>query len=245
MAACGSSVRLVYFPSCTTPTTWTRVPFHILKYRPTAFAGEPSTLRANVWLTTPTRGALLSSCQVKALPASNGACAAEKNSGDIWYVMGEAATFEGLRSVVSSVKAEALELPQPANGGQFAIPTAVTPGIDCNDSIMRFCIAGTASSLYPAISKSVSTSVTPCGSKPKLLCSERTNPRTATIDEVTSRAQIAICKLSSASRKVMRCRSFVSELDFTISYGSVCSTCLTGTAPNSMPLANASNTATA
>src|SRR5215472_4591018 len=147
IAGCASSVRLVYFPSCTTPTTWMRVPFHILKYRPRALVDEPSTLRSNVWLTTATRGALLSSCQVKALPASNGACAAAKNSGDTSYFIDVAASLEGRRSEVSSAKIAVREAPQPANGGQFANPTAVTPGIDCIDSIMRFCIAGTASSL--------------------------------------------------------------------------------------------------
>src|SRR5690242_7456331 len=108
-----------------------------------AFAWEPKIFRANVSLTTATRGALLSSCQVKALPASIGAWAAAKNSGEIWYIMGEAATFTGLKSAVSSVKMEALEEPQPANGGQFANPTAVTPGIAWIASVKRFCIAGT------------------------------------------------------------------------------------------------------
>lgn len=59
--------------------------------------------------------------------------------------MAEAAILEGRRSEVSSVKAAARELPQPARGGQFASPTAATPGIERIDSIMRFCIAGTPS----------------------------------------------------------------------------------------------------
>ena len=42
------------------------------------------------------------------------------------------------------------------------------------------------------------------GSKPKLLCSERASPRTATIEEVTSTAQIAICTPSNRSRTVIR-----------------------------------------
>ena len=87
--------------------------------------------------------------------------------------------------------------------------------------------------------------MTPLGSKPKSLSSERTNPRTATIDEVTSKAQMAICRATNISRKVRRRPSFVTEPDFTISYGSVSSTCLTGTAPNSMPLTKASSAATA
>ncbi len=43
-----------------------------------------------------------------------------------------------------------------------------------------------------------------CSSKPKLPCSERTSPRTATIEEVTSTAQIAICTTSKRSRRVIR-----------------------------------------
>ena len=47
------------------------VPSSILKYLPSAPGTEPKTLRANNWLTTATRGAFLSSCQERALPASN------------------------------------------------------------------------------------------------------------------------------------------------------------------------------
>ena len=39
-----------------------------------------------------------------------------------------------------------------------------------------------------------------CGSKPKLSCKDRESPRTATIEEVTSTAQIAICTTSNRSR---------------------------------------------
>ena len=50
----------------------------------------------------------------------------------------------------------------------------------------------------------VLTSIAFRGSKPKLLCSERISPRTATIEEVTSTAQIAICTTSNRSRTVIR-----------------------------------------
>src|SRR5260370_927806 len=76
------------------------------------------------------------------------------------------------------------------------------------------------------------------GSKPKWLCSERARPRTATIEEVTSTAQIAICTASNRSRTVTR-RPLLIDPDLTISYGSVRSTCLTGTAPERNPLAKA------
>ena len=50
------------------------------------------------------------------------------------------------------------------------------------------------------IVRSVSTSRVLFGWKPKSRCCERIGPRTATIDEVTSTAQIAICTTSSESR---------------------------------------------
>src|SRR5262249_60726722 len=65
-----SSVRFTYFPSSTRPTPRTRVPSRSLKYRPTASGTEPSILLANSRLTTATRGAFVSSCHVKALPAN-------------------------------------------------------------------------------------------------------------------------------------------------------------------------------
>jgi hypothetical protein len=55
------------------------------------------------------------------------------------------------------------------------------------------------------------------GSKPKSLRSERTSPRTATIEEVTSTAQIAICTTSNTSRSVMRRPGMPFDPDFTIS----------------------------
>src|SRR5215510_12324477 len=78
---------------------------------------------------------------------------------------------------------------------------------------------------------SASISITFPGSKPKLPCNERISPRTATIEEVTSTAQMAICATISTSRTVMRLPTLVMVPDLTISYGFVCSTCLTGTAP--------------
>jgi hypothetical protein len=50
----------------------------------------------------------------------------------------------------------------------------------------------------------VSTNIALLGSKPKLLWSDRTSPRTATSDEVTSTAQIATCVTSNKSRTVIR-----------------------------------------
>ena len=47
LRACGSSVRLVYFPSSTIPTTCMRAPSRTLKYRPIASLTEPKILRAN------------------------------------------------------------------------------------------------------------------------------------------------------------------------------------------------------
>src|SRR5208337_2532895 len=105
IAGCGSSARFgVYFPSSTIPTTCVRVPSRLLKYRPMAFATEPKILRANSWLITATRGPFLSSCHVRSLPANKAVLAAWKYSGETLYITGLAAAFDGLRSVVSSVK---------------------------------------------------------------------------------------------------------------------------------------------
>ena len=52
--------------------------------------------------------------------------------------------------------------------------------------------------------RSVFTSIAFWGTKPKLLRNDRTIPRTATKDEVTSTAQMAIWPASSRSRKVRR-----------------------------------------
>src|SRR5215469_13575400 len=125
IAGCGSSVSFVYLPSSTTPTTCMRVPSRLLKYLPTAFVAEPKTLRANSRFTTATLGAFLSSCHERVLPANRAVSAASKNLGDIWYMMGEAAAFGGLRSDVSSVKTVVM-CQQLTNGGQFVNPTDVT-----------------------------------------------------------------------------------------------------------------------
>ena len=82
------------------------------------------------------------------------------------------------------------------------------------------------------------------GSKPKLLPSELRSPRTATIDDVTSTAQIAICTTSNMSRTVIRRRLDVLDPDLTISYGSVLSTWRTGARPKRSPLTNARTKAT-
>ena len=74
---------------------------------------------------------------------------------------------------------------------------------------------------------------------------ERSSPRTATSEEVTSTAQIAICTTSKMSRTEIRRPTTLVDPDFTTWYGSVRSTCLTGTAPNRNPLAKLSRTATA
>ena len=81
------------------------------------------------------------------------------------------------------------------------------------------------------------------GSKPKLPFSERASPRTATSEEVTSSAQIAICATSNRSRIVIRRPILPSDPDLMISYGSVRRTCFTGTAPNRNPLTRANSKA--
>ncbi len=69
---------------------------------------------------------------------------------------------------------------------------------------MRFCMTGDRVALVTCHAEIRLTSIALRGSKPKLLCSERASPRTATIEEVTSTAQIAICTTSSRSRSVIR-----------------------------------------
>jgi hypothetical protein len=74
------------------------------------------------------------------------------------------------------------------------------------------------------------------GSQPKLPCSERTSPRTATNEEGTSNAQIAISTTSNRSRSVIRRPVLPVDSDLTTSYGLVRRTCLTGTTPKRKPL---------
>src|SRR5260370_13882996 len=196
-----------------------RAPSSILKYLPNAFAGEPKILPANSRLTTATRGEPLSSCNEKVLPARKAVAAALKYAGDILNLYGTAAAFDGRRSVVSSVKI--VDSPQAplTNGAQSTNPTESTPGSASIASRMRFCISGTLSPLYPALLRSVSTSIAFFGSNPKSACSERTSPRTATIDDVTSTAQIAICTTNSTSRAVIRRPTEPVDPALTIWYG--------------------------
>ncbi len=88
------------------------------------------------------------------------------------------------------------------------------------------------------------TSIVLRGSNPKLPCSERASPRTATIEEVTSTAQIAICTTSKRSRTVIRRPAAPLDPALTIWYGSVLSTWRTGTIPKRNPLTNARARAT-
>ena len=71
MAGCASSVRDLYFPSSTTPTTsFGRVPRYSKKRCPNGGV-LPNIIRANVALTKTTGGELASSCQVNFRPESN------------------------------------------------------------------------------------------------------------------------------------------------------------------------------
>src|ERR1035437_5696948 len=105
-----------------------------------------------------------------------------------WNV--EDATFDGLRSLVSSLKTTDVQPPPVTSGGLFTSPARSTPGMASIASTMRFSMAVTLSPRYPALFKSTPSSIAFRGSKPKWLLSERASPRTATIDEVTSTAQI-------------------------------------------------------
>src|SRR6267154_4697259 len=94
-----------------------------------------------------TRGAFLSSCDVKFLPANKGVPAARRYSGEMLNVTAVAATCDGLRSVVLSVKTFDSAQQAPCNGGTLTSPTELTPGIDAIASRMRLCIVGTPSPL--------------------------------------------------------------------------------------------------
>ena len=88
--------------------------------------------------------------------------------------------------------------------------------------------------LQPAILRTVLTSIVFRGSKPKLPRSERSIPRTATNEEVTSKAQMAICTTSRTSRIVKRRSPATPALPVRITcHGSERITCRTGTIPNS------------
>src|ERR1035438_1454188 len=73
---------------------------------------------------------------------------------------------------------------------------------------------------------------------------ERMSPRTATIDEVTSTAQIAIWTTSNTSRTVIRRPNAPVDPALTISYGLARRIWRTGTIPNRTPLTNAKTNAT-
>ena len=70
------------------------------------------------------------------------------------------------------------------------------------------------------------------GSIPRWLYSERAIPRIATIEAVTSTAQMAICTASNKSRTVSRRPGVDLEPDLMMSYGSVRRTSRTGAAPH-------------
>ena len=112
-------------------------------------------------------------------------------------------------------------------------------------SIMRRCMAGTLSPPYPAMFKSVFTSIAFRGSKPTLPCSERAIPRTATSEEVTSSAQIATCTTSSRSRDGNPPPSHAggSRFDDLVCIGP--EHLANGTMPKRMPLTSAKTKATA
>ena len=82
------------------------------------------------------------------------------------------------------------------------------------------------------------------GSKPKFEFSERSNPRTATIDDVTRTAQMAICTTSSTSRTVSLRPILALDPALTISYGLARRTWRTGTMPKRNPLTKARTKAT-
>src|SRR5580700_1922308 len=137
----------LYFPSSTTPTTWTRDPSSILKNPPIAFAGDPKILLANAQFTTATRGALLSSCQLNVRPESKAVRAAWKYSGDILKRNDTAAALDGLRSAVSPVKTSASAYAPLISGAQSIKPTDSTPGVVRMAATMRFCITSNLSPL--------------------------------------------------------------------------------------------------
>src|SRR5215831_13217077 len=109
-----------------------------------ALVSEPKILRANSRLTTATRGAFLSSRNVKSLPASKAVPAARKYPGEMLNGVARAAAADGLRSVVSSVKTFDWLQQAACNGGMLTRATAFASGIVTIESIMRFCMAGIA-----------------------------------------------------------------------------------------------------
>src|SRR5256885_3902585 len=108
---------------------------------------------ANNRFTTATRGAVLSSCQLKSLPANKCVPATRRYSGEMLNKTTRAAAFDGLRSAVLSVKIFDSLQHAGCSGGRLTKATDVTPEIEAVASSMRFCIAGARSALYPAMFK--------------------------------------------------------------------------------------------
>ena len=106
MADAGVSVSTWYLPSCTTPTTWTRIPLGILKSLPMAFWTDPKILRANSSLTTATLGDWAASCHVKARPARRTVPAASKYSGETVYCQASPAALLVAKDIGVAVASE-------------------------------------------------------------------------------------------------------------------------------------------
>jgi hypothetical protein len=69
------------------------------------------------------------------------------------------------------------------------------------------------------------------------------SPRTATIEEVISTAQMAICAASKKSRRVMRRPTVPTDPDLMIPNGAILNNWRTGTRPKRIPLSNANSKA--
>ena len=102
---------------------------------------------ANSRFTTATRGAFLSSCHVRDLPASKAVPAASKYSGDMLYVIGFGSGIRRRQIVVSSRKTCVLFAPHIQWRIDLPIPPTLRRESLSRASIMRFCIAGTWSPL--------------------------------------------------------------------------------------------------
>ena len=105
-------------------------------------------------------------------------------------------------------------------------------------------MAGALPALYPAVARSTPAVIVSRGSKPNLLCSERTSPLTATSEEVTRTAQIAIWATSSTSRSVTLRPILALDPALMISYGLAPRICRIGTMPKRNALSNARPNAT-
>ena len=202
IAGCCSSVSVRYFPSCTTPTTLNSAlaspagngrQWHCrLNRRPCArrflHDGYFGTLRIVV------PGEIAAGEQRRLSRAE----IARRNL--IVNRVGRPNSQSGNRSFRSHTQTCPNKL--TLSGAKLMYPAAYTPGIRWTDSSARAETAPHSSSLYPALCRSNLASIAPSGENPKLLCSDRTKPRSATSDEVTSTAHTAICTTSSTSRSV-------------------------------------------